>query len=1084
MLEFIIGRACTGKTYETINRVADASQNGKVVLIVPEQFSFESERAVIKRTNAVPENIRVLSFSRLYDDVVASSSVGSAVCISDFEKIILMKKAIGSCIDNLKIFSKYAAYNDFTKKLTDTVRDFKFAGVSAPEIASAADTIGGTCGAKLHDIALVMSAYDALITNKFIDPADRLTKLNVMLTEFSYFKDTSVFFDSFTGFTGQQYKIIERIIEQADKVTFSFCTDDPEDTSLSLFHNINSAIRKIKSIAHSRGVNDCSFTRLDKHHYSDSSLLSVENYMAGNRRYLGTACSPGVNIISCDNRHEEALAAVNIVAKEVSENGYRFKDFILVARNADEYANAVARQCEINDIACFMDKSVALTHTPLYLYVEKLLELSGSFTTENVLKLVKMNLTDLSENEISELENYTYVWDIKSADWQNEWKMSVRGLQTDEDNRYDAERLKNINLTRQKIVDAVSRFKDSFRGTPASRCKAIYMHLTGNHIDRNLSKLCDFFEDEGNQAYASVLKQCWDTVISVLDSVVRVLDDVSISSEDFIDSFKIAAEAATISNIPQMLDEITFGSADRIRPSKPKISVILGANQGIFPNVPGNSGILIRSDKEKLIGCGIVLDDDIIRSAIEENYLVYSMVCCPVDKVYILYSQRSVKGEELEPSAFVTGLIDNFEGIAVRNFTLSSCGEFVPRTARSAFNESGRVGKKAFAEIKRSLTEYTEFFEKLDVVETAGNQPDFTISKANSHGLFGDELHISATKFDTYHKCSLSYLLKSGLRIQKLQKADLNVLQRGTIAHYVLESIIGKYRGELAQLSKLQISAEVDILIHEYISAVNGSELLMTARFAYLLDKISASVKEIVCHIAEEFAQSDFEPRYCELTIGSDGDIPRMEYLLSDGSKACFDGKIDRVDVYKNNVRVVDYKTGRMTFTLSDTLVGLNMQMLLYLYAFVKNGGRLVSEPQPAGILYMPAKGGKDKKTLQMNGLILKDDEIRYAMEKDNKGVFVPKFTDRSNDYVDRELFGLIFEKIDSLMCKMGDRIREGLFDADPTDGVNTNACAYCDFSSICRSSGKKHNSVSVRTNGEIAEILKAGDNSGISTDS
>ncbi len=1080
MLEFILGRACTGKTYETINRVSAASKSGRAVLIVPEQFSFESERAIIRNNEAKVDNISVLSFSRLYDEVVENTGRGAIACVSEFEKIILIRKSIKACIDNLEVFSKYASYRDFSRRIADTIRDFKFAGVSAEELSDAAVEIGGTCGAKLKDISIIMLSYDALLQNKFIDPADRLTRLCQVLNDFEYFKGTTVFFDSFTGFTGQQYKIIEKILEQADRVVFSFCTDRPDNTSLGVFYNINSAIKKINSIARSRGLSDGEVKILDRHFYSNAAMQSLEKLMATGSSCNAQSSDGNIRIISCDNRREEALAAANIIAKEVSENGYRFKDFILVARSAEDYANYVSRQCELNNVACFMDKSMSLAKTPLCIYIMTLFEAVRSSTTDNILRLLKLGLTDICAEDISELEDYTFVWDIKAADWQNEWKMSVKGLQTDEDSEHDIARLKKINDTRLKAYALVSHFKASFVGTPVSRAKAVFCHLTDNHIDRNISRLCDEFECEGNNYYASVLKQSWDCVIGILDSLVRTLDDREINTDEFVDSFVIAAESSDITNIPQMLDEVTFGSADRIRPSKPKISIIMGANQGVFPAITSNTGLLASADKDKLTRCGIILDDDIIRGAVEENYLVYSMLCCPVDKVYVLYSKKSMKGEELEPSTFVSKLLDGFPDLKTTEFKLSSTGEYTPRTAKSAFGEMGSMPPKDFYEIKSSLSDRPEYAQKLLILNKTPVDSDFTISQDTSKALFGKELHISATKFDTYHKCSLSFLLKNGLRVKKLQKADLNVLQRGTIAHFVLETIIARHHGKLSELSDLQISAEVDSIIHDYMSAVKGSEMLMTARFAYLLEKISASVKEIVYHISQEFAQSEFEPKYCELTIGSDGDIPRMEYTLSDGSKAFFDGKIDRVDVYKNNVRVVDYKTGRMTFALSDTLVGLNMQMLLYLYAFTKNGGELVESPRPAGILYMPAKSSKDKKSFRMNGLISSDEEIRTAMEKDNGGVYIPKFTEKSGEYIDGELFSHIFSKIDELMRSMGDSVRRGDFSANPTDGINIKACAYCDFASICRSSDKEHKTALQHSNQEIAEILKGGDSSGV----
>lgn len=128
MLEFLIGRACTGKTQEIINRVAEASKNGEVVLIVPEQFTFETERAIIKQPNAKAENISVLSFTRLYDEIMLHFGRGAAACVSEFEKIILMKRAMKSCEDNLNVFAKYIKYTDFILTLSETIRDLKFAG--------------------------------------------------------------------------------------------------------------------------------------------------------------------------------------------------------------------------------------------------------------------------------------------------------------------------------------------------------------------------------------------------------------------------------------------------------------------------------------------------------------------------------------------------------------------------------------------------------------------------------------------------------------------------------------------------------------------------------------------------------------------------------------------------------------------------------------------------------------------------------------------------------------------------------------------------------------------------------------------
>ena len=48
MLKFILGRASSGKSYEVCRQIAECVKNGdRPVLIIPEQFSFESEKRIL-----------------------------------------------------------------------------------------------------------------------------------------------------------------------------------------------------------------------------------------------------------------------------------------------------------------------------------------------------------------------------------------------------------------------------------------------------------------------------------------------------------------------------------------------------------------------------------------------------------------------------------------------------------------------------------------------------------------------------------------------------------------------------------------------------------------------------------------------------------------------------------------------------------------------------------------------------------------------------------------------------------------------------------------------------------------------------
>ncbi len=95
MLQFIYGLPRSGKTEWIFEKIKELSlQNQKSILIVPEQSSFETEKRALKTLgNNFFQNLKVLSFSRLFDEVCRNHGGLSAKMLSDTEKVIFMSKA-------------------------------------------------------------------------------------------------------------------------------------------------------------------------------------------------------------------------------------------------------------------------------------------------------------------------------------------------------------------------------------------------------------------------------------------------------------------------------------------------------------------------------------------------------------------------------------------------------------------------------------------------------------------------------------------------------------------------------------------------------------------------------------------------------------------------------------------------------------------------------------------------------------------------------------------------------------------------------------------------------------------------------
>jgi ATP-dependent helicase/nuclease subunit B len=229
----------------------------------------------------------------------------------------------------------------------------------------------------------------------------------------------------------------------------------------------------------------------------------------------------------------------------------------------------------------------------------------------------------------------------------------------------------------------------------------------------------------------------------------------------------------------------------------------------------------------------------------------------------------------------------------------------------------------------------------------------------------------------------------------------------------------------------------------------------------------------------EELSQSLFIPAEFEYNFGPGGDGPPMRIAAPDGSAVYFAGTIDRVDSYRSQndglfVRVIDYKSGAQTFKFSDMLYGLNLQMPLYLFAVTdkeREDGKY-KNASPAGVLYMPAQNpapslerretsGEDLKRIKNaafkpKGLVLDDEEIIAAMDKNRTGIYLPVTFKKSGEPYDSSknhlLDGKQLEKLRGyshrLILDMADSLKRGKIPAMPLE--TPSPCKYCDYSGVC----------------------------------
>ena len=108
--------------------------------------------------------------------------------------------------------------------------------------------------------------------------------------------------------------------------------------------------------------------------------------------------------------------------------------------------------------------------------------------------------------------------------------------------------------------------------------------------------------------------------MDLLDKFVLVLGDTVLPAPRFAELFRLVAGMTDLGSIPQSLDAVQIGAADRIRFSAPQTVLILGANEGVFPAYPTGGGLLGDTERRRLIELGLPMADASDWQTAEERF--------------------------------------------------------------------------------------------------------------------------------------------------------------------------------------------------------------------------------------------------------------------------------------------------------------------------------------------------------------------------------------------------------------------------------------------------------------------------------
>ena len=755
----------------------------------------------------------------------------------------------------------------------------------------------------------------------------------------------------------------------------------------------------------------------------------------------------------------------------------RYRDITVAARNMADYEGIIETVFERYQIPVYLSRRSDMLEKPVWSLVTGVLSaIENGFEYEDMFRWLKTGLAGLTPEECDELENYVLTWEVHGNMWLRDvdWTDNPDGYGAPWDDRRQS-RLDRVNELRRRIRGPLSDLYTGLKtgSTAGGKVNALYSFLEELDLQNALEARMRAQADAGRLQEAEETAQLWEILCGVLDQFVEILGDELMETDEFSRLLRQVAGQYSVGTIPVSLDQVSVTEITRNDRHTDKYLFLLGANDHVLPAVGQSGGILNDDDREELAQRGIRLAPSGMEQMGIELQNLYAALAQPTEGLTVSYPAADVTGAELRPAFVVDRLLALFPAVRVEREPLDRSYRLTaPLPALEA------AGTDPEGPLWRHFAADPAMEASLAAMRRAADLRRGSLSHRAVRALYGERISMSASRAERLRSCHFAYFMEYGLKARPRRPAAFDAPQIGTFLHYLLEHVTADVldRGGFAAVGEEDLHALVRRYIDRYAAEELGDLEGRNARFRYLFSRLRGTAYAVVDQIAEEMRSSDFVPLAFELSFGDRGELPAVTVTEPD-AQLRIGGKVDRVDGWvkdgKLYLRVVDYKSGRKAFDLSAVRMGLDIQMLLYLFALEKEGKqRFGMDIEPAGVLYLPARDeilsaersvtadqlrAQRDKELRRTGLLLSEPEVLQAMEHEalKSPRFLPVRVNRDGDVsgslASAAQLGQLGRYVEQLLHQIAREVRDGNIDADPCcRSEDDSFCKYCDWADAC----------------------------------
>lgn len=1084
-LRYILGKSGTGKTTQCIDEITSTDNSQRIFYIVPEQFTLESEKNILSKKKAVI-NINVLGFKHLAYFIVSKIGTAGRKTLDDTGRTMLIKKIILELGDKLDFYKNSTEKQGFADNIEDTINELMQYSVSPESLNELILNLkDGNLKEKLKDIILIFSKYKDYLASKYIS-GDGLLDVLPDIIPYSIVKNSEIWIDGFKSFTPQENKIIEALLKHCKKVHISLSIAEKSISynNISPFdeqYEVKRAITLITKIAKENKINIEEPLYLTNEHIKYNSEIKhlKDNYFKYKPKEYPKDVK-NISIYQFNNMYQEIDKILSEVKKLVQLNNYRYRDIALIIGNSD-YEVPLSIALKKYNIPNFLDSRKSVFSHPLITLMTSAIDIIAyNWDNNSIFKFLKTGYTEITFDEIFDLENYVIANGINKYKWNIEWKYGFR-----DEKHNDKPDKADIEYIRDSFFDILSPLKDNFKPTKkalvSELTKALFDVLNNINIKDRLEKEFNTAIENNDTVKIAINSEIWNTVVTVANTMTEILGDEKITLRDYSKILKAGLNTATIGIAPPTQDYLIIGDMERTRLPNIKAMFVLGANEGNIPIKLTEKGIFSDDEKHIIKDNNIELAPDLVQMTNNGRLGIYVNLIKPTEYLIFSYPTGSITGKSLTISSVVNKIKGIFPQINEIVYDKTNIDDILT-SKEIAFNTLiTAIENNDKSDFINDLYWYfindSEYSEKLNSIKKG------LISQISVDYLDEKLLPIlwnevlekgSVSKLESYAACPFRFYMNYILNAKEKSIYKLKYNDIGTLTHKIMEEFskhIKKSGTTWENADRNYTDDFVDKHISEFVKNIN-SDIFESGRNSAILNKIIKATKLSLWANVEQIKASKFKPDSFEITFGrGNSKIPAIEIEVDNGKILKLNGAIDRVDKMLNDgsvyVKIVDYKSSSKSLDINQIYYGLQLQLMLYMNTLIQNknyeaGGMFyfkINEPD-----LINAEDNKSNLTLDdfmlnrmaLNGMFDTDltedlDVAKIKVMKRNKPVEILRdIAIDSNSKLDKSTLNKLLDYSEEIVKNIGGQMAKGNIEISPYQYNKKMPCDYCPYSIVC----------------------------------